>query len=140
MSIIKKFLAGTLLALALFAFISAVPAHAASLLAPTCGSAGQPACAVIGNTQIDGSASGLSNIILTVARFAVFILGAVAVLFLVYGGFLYVTDDGSGAKAKQGGTIFRNAVIGLILAIGSFAVVSVIGNLVSGNLLQGIST
>jgi|GEM_PF-2303311 hypothetical protein len=139
MSIIKKFLAGGLLALALFAFVSAVPASAQSLLAPTCGgSTGNP-CPIIGDTRINGSASGLSNIILTVARFAVYILGAVAVLFLVYGGFLYVTDQGDGANAKKGGAIFRSAVVGLILAIAAFAIVNVIGSLVSGNLLQGIS-
>ncbi len=138
MSIIKKFLAGSILALALFAFVSAVPASAQSLLAPTCGGSTGNACPLIGDTQIDGSKEGLSGIILTIARFAVYILGAIAVLFLVYGGFLYVTDDGSGSKAKQGGTIFRNAVVGLILAIAAFAIVNVIGSLVSGNLVEGI--
>jgi Type IV secretion system pilin len=136
MSIIKKFLAGSILALALFAFVSAVPASAqGSLLAPTCGPGTNNPCPIIGNAQIDGSREGLSGIILTIAQFAVYILGAIAVLFLVYGGFLYVTDDGSGSKAKQGGTIFRNAVVGLILAIAAFAIVNVVGTLVSGQLL-----
>ena len=135
MSIIKKILAGSILALALFAFISSVPASAASVLAPTCGALGQPACAIVGSKTIDGTASGLSKIILDIAIFFVYILGAIAVLFLVFGGFLYITDGGDGKKAAQGGTIFKNAVIGLIIAIAAGAVVSVIGNLVSGQLI-----
>lgn len=136
MSIIKKILAGSILALALFAFISSVPASAQSPLAPTCGrAAGQTPCAIVGDAGVTGTKEGLSAIILQVATSAVYILGAIAVLFLVYGGFLYVTDGGDGKKATQGGTIFRNAVIGLIIAIAAGAVVSVVGGLVSGKII-----
>ncbi|MCC2631724.1 MAG: Type secretion system pilin, partial [Patescibacteria group bacterium] len=49
--------------------------------------------------------------------------GVLAVLFLIYSGFLYITAGGSADKAKaaRGGII--NAVIGIIIIMASFFIV-----------------
>ncbi len=82
--------------------------------------------------------ASLVKIITDVATFAIYILGAISVLFIIYGGFLYVTDDGSGTKAGQGKKIVIQALIGLVIAIASFTLVQITLSLV-GNLNLGTS-
>jgi hypothetical protein len=61
-------------------------------------------------------AGNIINILLVLA-------GVLAVLFLIYSGFLYITAGGSADKAKaaRGGII--NAVIGIIIIMASFFIV-----------------
>jgi hypothetical protein len=95
----------------------------------------QPATPQFGNNvikgfeNIDGSQQGITGIITNIANWFIFILAAVAVLFIIYGGFLYVTDDGSGTKAGQGKKIVLQALVGLVIAIVSFTLVTVIVNI-----------
>jgi hypothetical protein len=79
-----------------------------------------------GLSGIKGDANGIASIIINIANFFIIILGAVSVLFIVYGGFLYVTDDGSGTKAGNGKKIVINALIGLVVALVSFTLVSLV--------------
>jgi|SRR3989344_1499131 len=60
------------------------------------------------------------------ARGIIGILGFLAVLMLVYGGFMYITSGGDPEKAKKGKMIFTYAVVGLLLAAFAFAIVSTI--------------
>jgi hypothetical protein len=138
MSEVKKFLMGAVAAIGLFGLLvlagpalSPVSVNAQKIVQPCVN------CPIIGNpSNIKASSEGIAGLILRVARWVTYILGAVAVLFLVYGGFLFVTDVGDGNRAGQGKKIFQSAVLGLILAIAAFAIVAVIGNLLQGNLLQ----
>lgn len=84
-----------------------------------------------GLATVKGDRGGIANIIQTFANFFIFILAAISVLFIVYGGFMYVTDDGSGEKAKKGQKMVLNALIGLVVAVVSFTLVSLVVNLVS---------
>lgn len=55
-------------------------------------------------------------------------LGAiVAVGFVIYGGFMYMTSQGEPDKAAAARTTILNALIGLVLAILATAIVSFIG-------------
>jgi uncharacterized membrane protein len=93
------------------------------------------ACPVIANpTVANADQNTLAGYIIGVARFLTFIIGALAVLFLVYGGFLYVTDPGTGDGATKGKTIIINAVIGLIIAIVAYTIVGLVGSLLQGNI------
>jgi hypothetical protein len=64
------------------------------------------------------------NILLTLAA-------AVAVLFLVIGGFQYITSAGNEETAKKGRATVVNALIGLVIIILSFAIVSIVNNTIS---------
>jgi hypothetical protein len=44
-------------------------------------------------------------------------IGAIVLLMFVYGGFMVITSSGSGDKGKQGMTIIRNALIGLVIVL-----------------------
>jgi hypothetical protein len=108
-------------------------------LPTTCGGTGQNACPLLGsdaNSDTLGKKDTIANLILRTASFVTYLVGAISVLFLVYGGFLYVTDTGddkSNAKAKK---ILVNAVVGLVIAIVAGTIVAVVGNIVQGDLLK----
>ena len=60
---------------------------------------------------------GMLNTIYTVTNWIFYILTLVAVLMIVYGGFLYITAAGDPAKATKGKTILTLSVIGLAIAL-----------------------
>ncbi|NJK71432.1 hypothetical protein HC766_01310 [Candidatus Gracilibacteria bacterium] len=95
---------------------------------------GGDSCPVTGSSDFDDADQNtIASFIINVASFITFIVGALAVLFLVYGGFLFVVNPGGGDEnAKKGQTIVRNAIIGLIIAIVAYSIVNLIGNLVQG--------
>jgi hypothetical protein len=84
----------------------------------------------------NGNKESIVSVIISIAQYATYVIVAVSVLFLVYGGFLYVTDNGSGDSAKKGQKVLVNAIIGLVIAILAYTVVSVIGNIVAGTKLE----
>ncbi len=109
-----------------------------ALFVPILASA-QPAdvCEVFGNcaTGIDqysgGGTNSLAQLILTIAYTLVYIFGAISVLFMVFGGYTMISSGGDSAKYKKGLETVKNAIIGIVLSIASFAIVSVIGSVFS---------
>ncbi len=80
----------------------------------------------------EGYAAGLTQatdartFILRVTNFALGFLGLIAVLIVIYGGFLSVISAGDAEKAKKGRSAITYAAIGLLLVMGSFALVNTI--------------
>lgn len=66
--------------------------------------------------------------ILQVTNFFLGFLGLIAVLFVIYGGFLYVTSGGNNDKVDQGKKIITYAVIGIFIILASFALVNTVIN------------
>ena len=60
------------------------------------------------------------------------ISGTVVILFLIYGGFIYLTSAGNDEAAEKGKKILINAVIGLVVIIMSTAIVTIVSGLLSG--------
>jgi hypothetical protein len=56
------------------------------------------------------------------------VAGVAAVMFIVYGGFQYLTSTGEPDKAKNARTTIINAVIGLLIVIFSTVIVNVVAN------------
>lgn len=81
-----------------------------------------------------GSQSGLPNnttvssFILSIINIALAVAGLVAVLFLIIGGFRYITSAGNEETAEQAKKIITNAIIGVVVIILSFVIVRVISN------------
>lgn len=90
-------------------------------------------CPGIGNTPVDASRQGLVSIIIGVAQWLTFIGVAVSVLFLVWGGFRWITS-GEGEAKK----IVLNAIVGLIISILAFTIVTIISQLATGNIAGSI--
>ena len=73
-----------------------------------------------------GENTSLRQYILNVLNFALTFLGLIAVAFIVYAGYLYVTsggDDGNMEKAKK---IILYAVIGILVILAAFALVNTV--------------
>ncbi|OGE82383.1 MAG: hypothetical protein A3B10_02810 [Candidatus Doudnabacteria bacterium RIFCSPLOWO2_01_FULL_44_21] len=56
------------------------------------------------------------------------VVGVLAVAFLIYGGFRYITSAGNEEQAESAKKIIQNSIIGLIIIILSYVIVIVIGN------------
>ncbi|MFH1997302.1 MAG: MMCAP2_0565 family pilin-like conjugal transfer protein, partial [Patescibacteria group bacterium] len=53
-------------------------------------------------------------------------LGIIAVVLTIYAGWMYMTADGDDERINKAKAILKNAVIGLIIILMSFAIVSLI--------------
>ena len=79
-----------------------------------------------------GSQGSFREIVRTIVQFFLTFLGLIAVVMIIYGGFLYVTSAG---KEESIGTAKKNimyAVIGIIVILISYAVVTTILTAASG--------
>jgi len=72
--------------------------------------------------------STLTGFILRVINIALALAGLIAVLFLIIGGFRYITAGGNSDNSDEAKKIILNAVIGIIVVILSFVVVRVVSN------------
>ncbi len=62
------------------------------------------------------------------------ISGSVALLMFVYGGFLWVTSQGSSDKVKKGKQVFISATLGLFIIFGSYALVKFVLDAIGGEI------
>ncbi len=76
----------------------------------------------------------LVELILSIIHLLLFISGSLAVLFIIIGGFFYITSNGNQERAERGRKTVTNAIIGLIIVMLSYTIVSVIQNTVSQGL------
>ena len=85
------------------------------------------------NQDSVGGINGVVALILTVVQYAIYLVGAIALIFLVYGGFLFIVDPGgSGDGAEKGKKIIFNALIGLVIVVLSTAIVQIVTNVAEG--------
>ena len=67
-------------------------------------------------------------ILLAVFEILLRISGILAVVFIVYGGFQYLTSTGEPDKAKAARTTIMNALIGMMIAMFATVIVNLVGN------------
>ncbi len=72
-----------------------------------------------GTTIVDLIENIITNILLPIA-------GLVAVLFIIIGGYQYMTSAGNEEQAEQGKKNLINAIIGLVIIILSYVIVTVV--------------
>lgn len=69
-------------------------------------------------------ATSAREFILNVTNFALSFLGIVAVVIIIYGGFLYVTAGGKDEQTEKGKKSVMYAVIGILVVLSSYAIVN----------------
>jgi hypothetical protein len=109
--------------------IMAVLGLAAVPLAPTLTVHAQGAAEVIKGSvdEInDGNDATLQDQIKTVVNILLFVLGAIAVIMIIIGGIRYTTSNGDQTNIKAAKDIILYAVVGLAVAILSYAIVNFI--------------
>ena len=76
----------------------------------------------------------LKDIVTVIANWVLYFGCAIAVIYLIYGGILYITAGGDAEKATKGRTAVINAVIGIIII---FLALVIIQWVTGGSLLRG---
>jgi len=75
------------------------------------------------------SGGDLLALIDTIANWIFVILLAIAAIFLIWAGFLYVTSAGNEDGLRKARTMLVNSLIGVAIGLGAKGLVAVIGNL-----------
>ena len=80
------------------------------------------------------SVGGSNGIFRTVVNVLLFIVGAVSVIMLIFGGIRYTTSGGNANSVTAAKNTIMYAVIGLVIAIFAYAIVNwVVGASMNGN-------
>lgn len=90
-------------------------AQAAGLV--PCGGSGEPAC---GWPEFNKLIENVMNFMLTIAI-------PLAIVVIIYGGFLLMTSGGSEKRIADGRQAILAAIIGLAIVFGSFIIIKLIG-------------
>jgi hypothetical protein len=84
---------------------------------------------IFGTSGLNGSQS-LSDLIVNVIRLMLLFAGAIAVVFVIIGGYQYIASGGNEETAEKGKKTLINAIIGIIVVVLAYAIINVIVNLV----------
>ena len=77
---------------------------------------------IAGEAQVGGTNTELSTIIGNIINIALSFLGILLLIYLVYAGFLYMTAQGESKNISKAQDMIRDAIIGLIIIVSSFAI------------------
>jgi hypothetical protein len=109
-----------------------------SSLVPGSALCGKGNCNGISNVNDLSGREGIVKALVGIAQFLTFIAAGVAVLFMVFGGYKYMSSNGDSERAESGKSTLVNASIGLAIAILAYTIVFILSQVLSGNLLGGI--
>lgn len=95
-----------------------------------------PACALssnIGSVDKEQECRSISifvNLIINISAYLFSIVGALALLFFIYGGFTLILSRGATEQVKKGKDIMVAAIIGLVIVFGAYMLVKFLGTAV----------
>lgn len=85
-----------------------------------------------------GTARGdLASVILNIVNYVLAIVGVIALAYLVYGGFMYITSGGNEDRIDTAKRIILNAIIGIVVIGVAAALVNFVVRGVGGNVPAG---
>jgi hypothetical protein len=89
-------------------------------------------CNIVSPSELSGGLSAfIWTIALNIIEMIMQIVGYTTVVFLIYGGFKYMTAQGEAGKIVEAKDTIRNALIGLLIAIFSVAVVNFVAGAIT---------
>lgn len=110
-----------------------------TILAAACGNtipgAGYESCSVDTNKF---SFPDIGNLIQIVVQTAIIIAGLGAFIFLVVGGFQYLTSGGDKVHAQAARDRITYAILGLVIIVAAIAVANILGSVFGVNILGNI--
>src|SRR5690348_6787394 len=112
-----------LLSMAVFTFVALL---GLSFVLPVFAQTSQENLDVIGTQAGIGGGADLFTIIGRVINVALGFVGIVLLGLLLYAGWLWMTSEGDAKKIDSAKTMIRNAIIGLLIIVSSFAIVNFI--------------
>jgi uncharacterized membrane protein len=73
---------------------------------------------------IEGWNADPKSVVTRVINYALFFIGAIALVFVIYGGVLYITSGGDSEKTTKARNTLMYAVLGIIVVVISYAIVT----------------
>src|SRR3989338_3334576 len=80
----------------------------------------------VGQDLVIGTQRSLPDIVVGLINTALGFLGLIAVILILYAGFLWMTAGGNEERVKKAKETLKNAIIGLIIIFASYAIVAFI--------------
>lgn len=130
LSIIKKYILSLVLGVVMISsFAVSVPSYAQVSLPDVCPAGG---CPLIGNRRFENyRKEDVAALIIFVANLLTYFVGALAVLFIIFGGILFIVGRGD-----DGWKFIKGAFIGLVVAIFAYTAVYLVGQVAQTNLFS----
>ena len=110
-------LSASALAVATFVMVGSTPSVGAQ-------GATQAGAEAARGTGVPGSLFGDAGIVTTVTNVLLYVVGALAVIMIIWGGIRYVTSAGNSSNVTAAKNTIMYAIIGLIVAFLAFAAVN----------------
>ena len=121
---IKNIIAGLLIVPALVVGLTATP-----LFADNCVTGGVvDGVNCTNNNNTPDNLFGPDGMFTKIINAALFLIGAVSVLMLIYGGIRYTTSGGNATSVKAAKDTILYAIVGIVVALLAFAIVSWVVN------------
>ena len=90
-----------------------------------------PNCEVkIGGGSDDAFIGNIVTIVLNIVEIILQLIGYASVIFIIIGGFRYMTSAGDPNGIKAAKVTIMNAIIGLIITLSAVAIVNIVGNII----------
>jgi len=89
-------------------------------------------CVIVSPNEVGGLSSFIWKIVLNIIELALVLTTWIAVFFILYGGFLFITGGGNASQLEKARKSILNAVIGLVISMGAIAVTNLIFGLLDG--------
>lgn len=102
-------------------FVPALPASAATC-DPSLGASEGITCAQ--GSNVPDTLFGQGSIFTTVVNVLLFVIGALSVIMLIWGGIRYTTSGGNSSSVTAAKNTIMYAIIGLVIAFLAFAIVN----------------
>ena len=80
------------------------------------------------NLSVSNTNANVNSIVSTVANIIGIVAGALAFIYLLYSGVMYITANGNPDQAKKAQTGIINAVIGMVIIILAYLIFSAVKN------------
>lgn len=87
----------------------------------------------IGGIAGSQSLTGPGGLIYRIISLLLLVAGAIAVLFVIVGGYQYITAAGNEEKSEKGKKTLVDAIIGVVVIVLAYVIINVIVNTVSGS-------
>ena len=87
----------------------------------------------IGGIAGSQALTGPGGLIYRIISLLLFVAGALAVLFIIIGGYQYITAAGNEEQSEKGKKTLINAIIGVVVIILAYVIINVVVNTVSGS-------
>lgn len=82
------------------------------------------------------SATNIQDIIISVVKFILSFLGLLAIIIIIYGGFLWMTSRGNDDQVSQAKSTITAGLIGLVIIIAAYVITNVVIDIVQNQIFN----